>query len=104
MPERPLILFAQPTLAEKETRSGRQGKYSVPSYDRQVARLSPKFDALRSALDRGNVRIVETATAVDPEYTLVFETAGDPQNFYNAVKRLQKDHPIAHLVVESIVL
>ena len=100
MPERPLILFAQPTLAEKETKSGRQGKYSVPSYDRQVARLSPKFDALRSALDRGNVRIVETATAVDPEYTLVFETAGDPQNFYNAVKRLQKDHPNVEWVME----
>lgn len=100
MPERPLILFAQPSAAEKEAKNGRSGKTSFPSHDRQIARLSPKFEALQSALDRGTIRIAETATAVDPEYTLVFETAGDPQNFFSAVKKLKKEYPNVEWVME----
>lgn len=100
MPERPLILFAEPALAEKEAKNGRSGSFFKPTYQRQVARLSPKFELLQNALDQGNVRMTERATAIEPEYTLVFETAGNPEGFYTAIKTLQKTYPNVEWVLE----
>ena len=100
MPERPLILFAEPALADKENQNGRSGNFSKPTFQRQVTRLSPKFELLQSALDQGNVRMTETATAIEPEYTLVFETAGNPEGFYTAIKNLQKTYPNVEWLLE----
>ena len=93
MPERPLILFAEPALAEKEAKNGRSGSFFKPTYQRQVARLSPKFELLQNALDQGNVRMTERATAIEPEYTLVFETAGNPGS--SDLIGYLRDHPVA---------
>ena len=78
MPERPLVLFAQPSISEKEKKHGGGGKFYRPTYDRQKARISPKFAVLQRALEQGNMRMTTTTNAVEPEYTLVFETIGDP--------------------------
>ena len=93
MVERPLILFAEPELAEKEKRFGGSGRFFKPSHKRQIDRISPKFDSLQRILDQGRVQITDSANGIDPEYTLVFETVGDPQNFYKAVNNLKKDYP-----------
>ena len=37
MPERPLVLFAAPTVADKERRYGGAPKYYFPSHSRQVS-------------------------------------------------------------------
>ena len=47
MPERPLVLFAAPTVADKERRYGGAPKYYFPSHSRQVSRLTPQFNVLQ---------------------------------------------------------
>ena len=75
-------------------------KFFKPTYDRQVARVAPKFETLRTALVRGNVRITNTADAIEPEYTLVFETVGDPSGFSTAINTLKKSYPNVEWIME----
>lgn len=100
MPDSALILFAQPAEAAKARKFGGSGKIHYPSYDRQMARIAPKFNLLQQTLTRGNVQITDNATAVDPEYTLVFETIGEPNNFYKAVNKLKEQYPNIEWVLE----
>lgn len=100
MPERPLVLFATPTVADKERKYGGPNAFYRPVYDRQLARISPKFAILQRALEQGNARITASANAIDPEYTLVFETVGDPDGFFTAVKNLKKSYPNVEWVME----
>ena len=100
MPERPLVLFAQPAIADKEKKSGGSPNFYRPSYDRQKARISPKFAVLQRALENGNVRMTASANAVEPEYTLVFETVGDPSGFYTAVTNLKTTYSNVEWVME----
>lgn len=100
MPERPLVLFAQPSIADKERKFGGAGKFYRPSYDRQIARIAPKFAVLQRAFEKGNVRMTTTANAVEPEYTLVFETIGNPDGFYNAIRKLKGRYPNVEWVME----
>ena len=93
MPERPLVLFAKPAVADKEKRHGGGHKFHKPPYDRQLARISPMFEVLQSTFEQGNARVTTSANAIDPEYTLVFETVGDPAGFYTAIKTLQAQYP-----------
>lgn len=91
MPERPLILFADPIPAERARRGGGPPRFNRPSRERQVERLAPQFSSLQNALDNGTIRISSSPIAIDPEYTLVFETAGDPAGFYTALKQLSNE-------------
>lgn len=100
MPERPLILFAQPALAEKEKRHGGSGKFFKPSHSHQISRMAPQFAELQRAFDNGNAILTTSPNAIEPEYTLVFETAGDPDNFYGAVLRLKKTFPNIEWLME----
>lgn len=100
MPERPLVLFAQPATADKEKKHGGSSKFNKPTFDRQKARISPQFAVLQRAFENGNVRMTSTANAVEPEYTLVFETVGDPSGFYIAVNTLKSQYPNVEWVME----
>ena len=100
MPERPLVLFATPAIVDKEKKHGGSSRYFKPAYDRQMARLTPKFSVLQRAFEQGNVRMTASANAIDPEYTLVFETVGDPSGFYTAVKKLKENYPNVEWVME----
>ena len=53
MPERPLVLFAAPTVADKERRYGGGSKYYLPSHSRQVLRLTPQFNVLQHTINSG---------------------------------------------------
>ena len=100
MIERPLVLFAQPAIADKEKQRGGGNKFHQPSYNRQLARISPKFAVLQKALEQGNVRMTNSANAIDPEYTLVFETVGDPAGFFTAIKTLKASYPNVEWIME----
>ena len=100
MPERPLVLFAQPATADKAKRHGGSPKFYKPTFDRQKVRISPQFAVLQRAFENGNVRMTTTATAVEPEYTLVFETVGDPSGFYTAVNTLKTRYPNVEWIME----
>ncbi len=91
MPDRPLILFADPIPVDKARRYGGASDFYRPPYHRQVERLSSKFGALQRALERGRVLISENPTGIEPEYTLVLEVAGEPSGFEIAVRNLDKE-------------
>ena len=100
MPDSALILFAQPTTAAKARKFGGAPKIHYPTYDRQMARIAPQFNTLQQALQQGNLHITDSVTGVDPEYTLVFETIGDPYNFYKAVQKLKEQYPNIEWILE----
>ena len=100
MVERPLILFGSPSIAEKEKRRGGATKYGMPSHERQVDRLEPQFRVLQSNIDKGGIFFQSYATSIEPEYTLVFETVGDPQSFFKAVKKLKETYPAIEWLME----
>lgn len=52
MAERPLILFGNPSIAEKERRFGGASKYGMPNHKRQVDRLGVQFTALQNNIIR----------------------------------------------------
>lgn len=100
MPERPLVLFAQPSISDKERKHGGTGNFIRPAYSRQIARISPKFAVLQHAIEQGNVRMTTSSNTVEPEYTLVFETIGDPNGFYSAINHLKRTYPNIEWVME----
>ena len=100
MSERPLVLFASPTIADKERKHSGPNSFKRPTYDRQLARVSPKFALLQQAFEQGNVKMTTSANAIDPEYTLVFETVGDPDGFFTAVNKLKEQYPNIEWVME----
>ena len=57
MPERPLVLFAAPTVADKERRYGGAPKYYFPSHSRQVSRLTPQFNVLQNTMNSGSIHV-----------------------------------------------
>ena len=100
MPDRPLVLFAQPSAAEKAKRGGGPSHVHFPTPQRQVERLTPRFQALQHALDQGGILFTQSPNAIDPEYTLVFEAVGDPSRFYDAVNKLKTEYPNIEWIVE----
>jgi len=85
MPERPLLIFSKPGVADKTT-SPRfsPNKPHYPNAARQWERLSPKFAQLQNAL----VQVQPNADGIEPESVLVIETIGAVEDFVNAVKRI----------------
>ena len=55
MPERPLVLFAAPTVADKERRYGGGTKYYLQSHSRQVLRLTTQFNVLKNTINIVNI-------------------------------------------------
>lgn len=100
MAERPLILFGNPSIAEKERRFGGASKYGMPNHKRQVDRLGVQFTALQNNINKGGTFFKSYATNIEPEYTLVFETVGNPQNFFTAVKKLKVEYPSIEWLIE----
>ena len=100
MADRPLILFGNPSTAEKERRYGGPSKIGIPNHKRQVDRLGVQFNSLQNNINRGGTFFQSYATNIEPEYTLVFETVGDPQNFYTAVKKLKDEYPAIEWLME----
>lgn len=100
MPERPLVLFADPTIADKEKGHGGAPKFFMPAHSRQVSRLNPQFDTLQNTINNGNVYFTDYAVGVDPEYTLVFETVGDPRDFFKAVNKIKEEYPNVEWIME----
>ena len=100
MVERPLVFFATPSNADKEKRHGGFPNFKRPSLDRQNIRLAPQFAILQHTLEQGNVRISTLANAIEPEYTLVFEAAGDPSAFFTAINYLKKQYPNIEWIME----
>lgn len=91
MPERPLILFPNFETAEKLRRFGGDSKIHFPTHERQTSRLQPKLRDLQRVIDTGKIQIRDNPTAIEPEYTIVLETVGDPVGLYTAINSLSRE-------------
>ena len=89
MPERPLLLFPTPQLADRTKQSPQFGRVHKPTVTRQGQRLSPIFNQLQTAFEARKVEIQQNTAGIDPEQVLVIEIIGSVDNFSNAVKRIK---------------
>jgi hypothetical protein len=89
MAEYPLLVFPEPSRAERAKRGGGGGKFSLPNAQQQAQRLDPLFVRLQEAMNRKGLSLQNNAFGIQPEQVLVLETIGPIQNFLNAVKNVQ---------------
>lgn len=89
MPERPLLLFPTPQVADRTKLPPPRGHVHKPNVFRQGQRLSPLFNQLQAAFDARRVEIQQSTAGIDPEQVLVIETIGSVDNFANAVRRIE---------------
>ena len=84
MTKRPLLFFPSPGKADRTKRKPHISKLVTPSTERQRKRLSQSISELVI-----NAELQYTSQGIDPEQTLVFETAGSVEEFINAVKKVE---------------
>ena len=63
----PLLLLAEPTVADRNKLGGGGGTLRFPPAARQLERVGPQFLALRSAFEATRLRFQETAPLQSPE-------------------------------------
>ena len=102
MPERPLLLFPTPQLADRTKRKAFFGRIHRPMHFRQSERLSPIFDQLQIAFNSRRVEIQQTTAGIDPEQVLVIETIGSIEHFANAVKYIEGLEWMGELEIDEI--
>lgn len=86
MAERPIILFPEPQLADRDKRKMPIPQVNKPSFGTQYNRLQPAFAVLKEAFEKKNIQIQNAPIGMNPEYALVFEVVGTVDSFYTAVK------------------
>lgn len=97
---RPLLLFPKPDLVEKGKGNRFPNNLHLPSRERQEERLAPKFEELQRSIVNGSISLRQDPAGIEPEYALVFETVGDPENFRKAVEQFQQDNPSVDWLME----
>ena len=73
MPERPIILFPQPEIADRTKNKMPPPKINRPNIGRQYNRLLPTFSVLQEAYNQKRIMIQNTPSGINPEFALVFE-------------------------------
>lgn len=89
MPERPLLVLPEPSVAERERRQGRGGGPNPLTRKRQQDRLGQRLTDIERAFERKRITLQATAEGVVPEEVLILETAGTVEDFYRAVRRIE---------------
>jgi hypothetical protein len=86
--QRPLLLFPQPTASEREKRPPGRARLHLPSAQRQIERIGPKFGALQDAFNAKRIQLQATVPNDEPEMVVVFETVGRIEDFVKAVRKI----------------
>ena len=81
----PLLIFPQPTLAERSSLGGGGSAVHIPTIVRQRARITPQLTVLQQAFDAKRLKLQQVAPLENPELILVFEVAGTVEDFAKAV-------------------
>ncbi len=88
MAQHPLLIFPQPTRAEKARRFGFGRPPRIPDGRRQAERLTPLFLRLQQAMDHQRMALQSNSLGLQPEQALVLETIGPIDRFVNAIKKV----------------
>jgi len=84
----PLLLFPQPTSAERQKGPQNPPDIHVPGHARQAQRVDPQFQALQTALDARRLELQATMQNNDPDLVIVFETIGAIDDFIPSAERI----------------
>ena len=103
MPEHPLLVFPEPSHAERAKREGGGGRIRLPDAARQAERLAPEFRRLQDALAQKRAALQGNPHGIDPEQVLVLETVGRIENFVNAVKNIAGLEWFGQLDIDDII-
>ncbi len=98
MPERPLLIFPTPAIADRDKPKPRFGSsnYYFPSPQRQKDRLTPRFESMIQSF------ITDSTEGIKPEYVLVLETTGKIDNFERAVRAVPGLEWLAEIDTDEI--
>lgn len=103
MPERPLLILPSPGQPEtRRRRFGGGGNIGLPSRQRQVQRLGPRFTALQETFDARRARLRIEAAGTTPEEVLVLETVGPVEDFLAAVRHVDGMEWLGEIEEEDI--
>jgi hypothetical protein len=87
--EYPLLIFPEPTLADRAGRSNRGSKFRSPDARQQAERLASQFQRLQQAIERQRLALQNNPLGLQPEQALVLETIGPIERFINAVRNIE---------------
>lgn len=102
MAERPLILFKKFEEAQRADSSGGAPKFAKPSVEKQMSRLSPKFQELQHAIDRKTIAIQNSPSGINPDSALVLETVGSVDSFYTVIKNIDDLELMLDITLDGI--
>jgi len=89
MPERPLIILPAPVHpADRRKKRGGAGPFHRPSRERQVERLSPRFEQLQRVIEAQRVCLQTEPVGIVPEEVVILETIGSVDGFISAVQKV----------------
>ncbi|MFV1984370.1 MAG: S8 family peptidase [Thiohalomonadales bacterium] len=84
---KPILIFPKPEIKKRPIgKRQARAKQHIPSHARQKVRLVTAFNLLETNFNNGILSVDPAGYA--PERTLVFETAGSIDDFYNAVSKI----------------
>ena len=98
----PLLVFPEPTHAERAKRRSGGGKVRIPDASRQAERLAPQFQRLQEAMERRRLALQDNPLGLQPEQVLVLETIGSIQNFIRAVGKVRGLECLAEYELDDI--
>jgi hypothetical protein len=89
VPERPSAPFAPPRADARRTSSFGRPRPAGPGAAEQERRLGPVFGRLRESLEAERLQLTGQPEAAAPEYVLVLEVAGEMDEFFTAVSKVE---------------
>ena len=89
MAELPLLIFPEPTHAERTKRQGFGSSVRRPAAGHQAQRLAPQFQQLERAMEGRRLLLQDSPLGIQPEQVLILETVGSIDNFVNAIRRIE---------------
>jgi len=102
MARHPLLIFPEPSHAERARRFGGGGNVRFPAAQQQARRIAPQFQRLQQAMDRQRLALQDNPLGLQPEQALVLETVGPIQDFIKAVKKIQGLEWLGELELDDI--
>jgi hypothetical protein len=103
MPERPLLILPFPgEPVERQKKSGGGGRFQNPSRERQLERLTPRFEQLQKTLEARRAKLQTEAQGLVPEEVIVLETVGTVEGFIRAVEKVPGMEWLSEIEEEDI--
>jgi hypothetical protein len=87
-PDFPLLLFSNPTSADRNPGGGGGTPFVRPAIGRQRARINPKLEVLAQSFAARRLTLQQVAPTENPELVLVLETIGPLDDFAKAVAKV----------------